>query len=235
MRTRVTLTLVISTAAAAVLAAQAPARPAPAAPRDVKATAPAAPALLPLPPIDQRPEALLQAQQLALAAYPELRQLGMQLRVEDAVSGPVVTFAEASHDSDDIVTLGRPRPAALVVETTIDATDTLTGAVLHGALARSADRRRIRALAFGWTQALDNEGAAFAPSRQAAFVQQLDLERLTPFAGTLTAGRTQFQRGVDDNGLYWEVAATNAAGEVVTLGFEPFGGRLVRFVKGGAQ
>lgn len=222
---------------AATLSAQTPLRQPPVAPPQPPSTPVPAPtpAILPLPPIDQRPEALLQAQQLAFSAYPELRTKALQVRVEEGSGGPIVTYAEAGQDGADLLARSRPRPALLVIETAFDASHTLTRAVLRGALAHSAERRRVRAMASGWSAALDREGAAFAPTRQTKFVDQLDLTMVKPLVGSMTRQGTQFQTGPEQEGLYWEVAATTAAGESVTLGFEPYAGRLVRFVKGGLQ
>jgi hypothetical protein len=38
-----------------------------------------------------------------------------------------------------------------------------------------------------------------------------------------------------EDGLFWEVATTTASRQAVTLGIEPYAGRLVRVVNGGAQ
>jgi hypothetical protein len=64
---------------------------------------------------------------------------------------------------------------------------------------------------------------------------ELDLGLVTPITGTLAVQRTQFQVGLPNDGLHWEVATTSVTGEAVTLGFEPFAGRLVRFARGTAQ
>lgn len=182
-----------------------------------------------------RPVRLMVAQQLAMAAYPELRTRGLQLRVDESGNGSTVTLGFSDRDGADLLALSRPRAAQLVVEGTFDAEDTLVRAVLRGPLAKTKERREVHALASGWTEALEAGGAAFAPTRQAAFVQQLDLAVVRPIAGAVTVQGTQFQRGPAEDGLYWEVAATTAAGEPITLGFEPYAGRLVRFAKGGGQ
>jgi hypothetical protein len=102
-------------------------------------------------------------------------------------------------------------------------------------LAHAAERRRIRALPSGWTEALRAEGALYAPDRRADLLRDLDLPTFAKVLGRLTATGAAFQAGSADDGLYWEVAATSATGSPVTLGFDPFAGRLVRVVMGGAQ
>ena len=77
------------------LAAQTPVGQAPPAPPQPIGAPPPVPRVLPLPPIDERPEVLLQVQQLALSAYPELRRKALQVRVETRSDGPMVTYAEA--------------------------------------------------------------------------------------------------------------------------------------------
>jgi hypothetical protein len=195
---------------------------------------PVVPAIRPPLPAD-RPDRLIAAQQLALTAYPELRQLAAQIRVTEGVDGPTVTFAAAERDRADILALSRPRAALLVVETTFDTQQQLSRALLRGTLAHSAERRRIAALADGWTQALQAEGAQFDPARQAAFAQRLTGADVGRLMGALSIQAVQFQRGSGDEPLYWQVAATTPNGEAMTLAFEPYAGRLVRIVKGGAQ
>jgi hypothetical protein len=196
----------------------------------------------PVPPVSlagplpaDRPVRLLAVQQLAMAAYPELRMRGLQTHVEETAQGATVTIAFAEHDRDTVLALSRPRAVQLVIEGTFDTLDALTGAVLRGMLAHTKERRDIGQRPSGWTQALDNAGAAFSPTNEAAFRQQLDLRVVTPITGTLAVQRTQFQIGLPTDGLYWEVATTSVTGEVVTLGFEPFAGRLVRFARGAAR
>ena len=177
------------------------------------------------------------AQQLAMVAYPEVRTRGLQIRVEEGglgSPGSTVTIGFAERDRDDVVGLSRPRAAQLVVEATFDTADALTRAVLRGPLAHTKERRDVQALPTGWVEALDAAGAAFSPTKQTAFVTQLNLGGLTTIAGALAVRSTQFERGVPEDGMYWEVAATSAAGDV-TLGFEPYAGRLVKFVRGGAR
>src|SRR5260221_7860698 len=145
------------------------------------------------------------AQQLALVAYPEVRMRGLQVRVEEAGGGTTVTIGFAERDRDDVLAQSRPRAAQLVVEATFDAADALTRAVLRGPLAHTKERREVQALPSGWVEALDAAGAAFSPSKQTAFVTQLDLRTLQTIAGTLSVRSTQFQRGVPEDGMYWEV------------------------------
>jgi hypothetical protein len=178
---------------------------------------------------------LQRAQQLAWAAYPELRTQGLQFRIEASdTASPRVTIAFAAHDRDDVVGLSRPREAQLVIAATFDGADGLTGATLGGPLTHAAERRRIRALAGGWTDALKAEGAQYAPDKPAALLRDLNLPSLAKVLGRVTATGASFQAGTAEDGLYWQVAATTASGAAVTLGFEPYKGRLVR-VGGGAQ
>ena len=122
-----------------------------------------------------------------------------------------------------------------MVAATFDAEQRLVSAVLRGPLAYTAERRRVRALETRVAQTLDEEGAAFGPTRRAALLQGLDLTAFDTVLGRLIVGTAQFQPGALEDGLYREVAATTAAGEPVTLGFEPYAGRLVRYAKGGGQ
>jgi hypothetical protein len=179
---------------------------------------------------------LQRAQQLAWAAYPELRTQGLQVRIDGGADpgSTRVTLAFAAHDREDVLGLSRPREAQLVVDATFDGNDGLAGARLSGPLTHAADRRRIRALASGWTEALRAEGATYAPDQQAALLRDLKLASLTTVLGRLTATGAAFQLGTPDDGLYWAVTATTASGAAVTLGFEPYEGRLVR-VGGGGQ
>jgi hypothetical protein len=235
MRTDLVISFAVIMMVALPLAAQTPVGPAPPAPPQPSGTPPPLPRLLPLPPIDQRPEVLLQVQQLALSAYPELRTKALQVRVETGSDGPIVTYAEADQDGDTLIARSRPRGALLVVETSFDSTHTLTRAILRGALAHSAERRRVRALTSEWSAALDREGAAFPPAKQATFVNQIDLRGVKSLLGSLTRQAVQFEIGPEEEGLYWRVATSSASGETIALDYEPFGGRLVRVVKGGIQ
>jgi len=178
---------------------------------------------------------LQRAQQLAWAAYPELHAQGLQFRIDgtDAASTRV-TIGFAAHDRADVLGLSRPREAQLVVAATFDGADALTGATLGGPLTHAAERRRIRALASGWTDALRAEGASYPPDQPAALLRDLNLASLATVLGRLTATGASFQAGTADDGLYWQVAATTPSGAAVTLGFEAYRGRLVR-VGGGAQ
>ena len=178
---------------------------------------------------------LQRAQQLAWAAYPELRQQGLQFRIDASETAtPRVTIGFAAHDRADVLGLSRPREAQLVVAATFDGADALTGATLGGPLTHAAERRRIRALASGWTDALRAEGASYPPDQPATLLRDLNLRSLATVLGRLTAKGASFQAGTADDGLYWQVAATTPSGAAVTLGFEPYRGRLVR-VGGGAQ
>jgi hypothetical protein len=181
-----------------------------------------------------RPTRLIAAQQLALAGYPELRAQGLQLRV-DGAGETRITLGFASRDRDDVLGLSRPREAQLVVDATFDLNDTITAAVLRGPLAKVAERRRIRALASGWTEALRAEGATYAPDKPDDLLRDLNLAAFTKVLGRLTRTGASFQAGTAEDGLYWEVSATSATGAPVTLGFEPYNGRLVRFATGGGQ
>jgi hypothetical protein len=198
---------------------------------------PLTPTAIPAPlelPAD-RPLRLIAAQQLAMAAYPELRTRGLQLRVETTTTGATVTFGFAARDRADVRGASRPREAQLIVEAAFDGEDRIAAAVLRGRLARSAERRRIRALTTGIAEALEADGALFPPTKRAALLERLGLRAFDRVLGSLTAGSATFQQGSVDEGLYWEVATTSASGEPVSLGFEPYAGRLVRVVKGGAQ
>jgi hypothetical protein len=178
---------------------------------------------------------LQRAQELAWAAYPELRQQGLQFRIDASETAtPRVTIGFAAHDRADVLGLSRPREAQLVVAATFDGADALTGATLGGPLTHAAERRRIRALASGWTDALRAEGASYPPDQPAALLRDLNLASLATVLGRLTATGASFQAGTADDGLYWQVAAATPSGAAVTLGFEPYRGRLVR-VGGGAQ
>ena len=218
---------VLVVVAVAGLAAQPPPSPPATQPRP---GAPVAASSVPPPRPADRPVRLLAAQQLAMGAYPEVRTRGLQIRVEEAGGGTTVTIGFAEQDRDTILALSRPRAAQLVVEATFDAADALTRAVLRGPLAHTKERREAQARPGDWAQALEDDGAAFPPAKQAAFVQQLDLGVARTVAGWLAVRRTRFQRGVPEDGMYWEVAATSAAGDV-TLGFEPYAGRLVKVVR----
>ena len=188
----------------------------------------------PQAPPQEHPTRLLAAQQLALVAYPELRTEGLQLRVDGAGESRI-TLGFASHDRDDVLGLSRPREAQLVVEATFDAQDALTGAVMRGRLAKVAERRRLRAMAGGWTETLRAEGAKYGPDRRAELLRDLDLPALAKVLGRLTRTGATFQGGAGDEGMYWEVRATSATGAPVTLAFEPYNGRLVRIASGGGQ
>jgi hypothetical protein len=170
-----------------------------------------------------------------MTAYPELRTRGLQLRVETTESGSTVTFGFAERDRADVLGASRPRAAQLVVEATFDGDDRISAAVLRGRLAKTAERRRIRALTSDIAQALDAEGALFGPTRREALLQRVNLGAFERVLGRLTVASAAFQQGTSDDGLYWELATTTASGEPVTLGFEPYAGRLVRVVKGGAK
>jgi len=182
-----------------------------------------------------RPERLLAVQQLAFAAYPELRTQGLQLRVESSSAGATVTFGFAQADRDTVLAVSRPRAAVLVIEATFDSQERLTRAVLRGTLAHLKERREARASGTDVARVLEDGGASFPPSKRAAFLQQLNLQVVKALAGTLTATDTTFQNGTTELPLYWEVSATSPLGDRVTLGFEPYAGRLVKFVRGGGQ
>jgi hypothetical protein len=185
-------------------------------------------------PLD-RPTRLMTVQALAWAAYPELRTPGLQLRAEEGASAATITIGVAERDRDTVLALSRPRAAMLVIEATFDAANTLTRALLRGTLAHTAERRRVKALTTGVAQTLDAEGAAFGPTQQVALLDTLDLAGLRPFTGAVAVQGAVFQRDASDDGVFWQVAATTATGEAVTLGFEPYAGRLVRFARGGGQ
>jgi hypothetical protein len=185
-------------------------------------------------PPQAQPTRLLAAQQLALTAYPELRSEGLQLRIDGAGESRI-TLGFASRDRDDVLGLSRPREAQLVMEAAFDAQDVLTGAVMRGRLAKVAERRRVRTMGGGWTEALRAEGAKYGPDRRAELLRDLDLLALRQVLGALTRTGANFQMGTGDDGLYWEVTATSATGAPVTLGFEPYNGRLVRIATGGGQ
>jgi hypothetical protein len=188
------------------------------------------------PPVVNPPARLIAAQQLAMAAYPELRGSGLQVRVDPRADGSTtITFGPAPQDGDTLLARSRPRTAVLVIDATFDAQDRLTRAMLRGPLARTKERREARAAGTDIGQALESRGAAYPPTQRAAFLQQLDLGAFTGITGALTASGATFQTGTGDDGLYWEVPATSALGEPVTLGFEPYAGRLVTFVRGGGQ
>lgn len=182
----------------------------------------------------QHPTRLMAAQQLALAAYPELRTEGLQLRV-DGNDESRITLGFASPDREDILGVSRPREAQLVMDTTFDTQDRLTGAVMRGPLAKVAERRRVRGMASGWTERLRADGAKYGPDRRAELLRDLDLPALAKVLGKLTRTGASFQMGASEDGLYWEVSATSAGGTPVTLGFEPYNGRLVRVATGGGQ
>jgi hypothetical protein len=188
------------------------------------------------PPAVNPPARLIAAQQLAMAAYPELRGSGLQVRVDSRPDGSTtITFGPAPQDGDTLLARSRPRTAVLVIDAAFDAQDRLTRAVLRGPLARTKERREARGAGTDIGQALETRGAAYPPTQRAAFLQQLDLDSLTLITGALTASGATFHTGTGDEGLYWEVPATSAVGEPVTLGFEPYAGRLVTFVRGGGQ
>jgi len=216
-------------------------RPSPAIPAQPPGTQPlpGAPRALPVPPPlllpADRPDQLIAVQQLALAAYPELRTRGLQVRVEAATGTSTITIGFAERDRDTILEASRPRAAMLVIEATFDTQQTLTRALLRGILAHTAERRRVKALTTGVAQTLAAEGAVFGPGDQAALLQQLDLRPVTALVGPLTVQGAQFTQDASDDGVFWTVTATTQAGETVTLGFEPYIGRLVRFARGAAQ
>jgi hypothetical protein len=188
------------------------------------------------PPDVNSPARLIAAQQLAMAAYPELRGSGLQIRVDPRGDGSTtITFGPALQDGDTLLARSRPRTAVLVIDAAFDAQDRLARAVLRGPLARTKERREARGAGTDIGQALEATGAAYPPTQRAAFLQQLDLGALTGITGVLTASGATFQTGTGENGVYWEVPATSALGEPVTLGFEAYGGRLVAFVRGGGQ
>jgi hypothetical protein len=207
--------------------------------------APTAPPVVSSPPVSptplypplpaDRPERLMAAQQLALTAYPELRARGLQLRVEESVAGPTVTIGFAARDRDTVLAVSRPREAQLVIEATFDPQNALTQALLRGTLAHTKERRDLKALTIGLADALDAQGAAFGPANRAALLQQLDLPSLRPLLGALTVQTAEFHQDATDDGVFWQVAATGAGGESLTLGFEPYAGRLVRVSRGAAQ
>jgi hypothetical protein len=198
---------------------------------------PGAPPTVPVAPRPPKPanapDRLMTAQQLAFAAYPELRTQGLQIRVDESASGSTVTFGFATTDRDTILAVSRPREAQLVIEASFDAQNALSRALLRGTLAHTKERRQLKALTTGLADALDAGGAAFGPAKSAALLQQLDLTSLTPVLGALAVQSATFQQDASDDGIYWRVAATGAAGESLTLGFEPYQGRLVRFARGG--
>jgi hypothetical protein len=182
----------------------------------------------------ERPQRLTAVLELAMAAYPEVRTQGLQLRV-DGADGERVTIGFASRDRDDILGVSRPRDAQLVVDATFDAADALKGATLRGPLAKVAERRRIRGLGGNWTEALRAEGAAYGPDKRIELLRDLNLPAFAKVLGRLTRKNAAFQLGAADDGPYWEVTATSSSGAPVTLGFEPYKGRLVKVATGGAQ
>jgi hypothetical protein len=186
-----------------------------------------------LPPQAQ-PTRLLAAQQLALTAYPELRTEGLQMRV-DGAGDSRITLGFAAHDRDDVLGLSRPREAQLVMEAAFDAQDVLTAAVMRGRLAKVPERRRLRGLGGGMADALRAEGAKYGPDRRAELLRDLDLPSLRQVLGALTRTGASFQPGNEGDGPYWAIEATSATGGPVTLGFEPYNGRLVRIATGGGQ
>jgi hypothetical protein len=182
-----------------------------------------------------RPGRLMTAQQLAWAAYPELRTRGLQVRVDETTSGPTITIGFAERDREDVLGLSRPREAQLVIEAAFDASDALTSTVLRGPLTHAAERRRVRALPGGWTETLRAEGAVYGPDQRAKLLRDLPLTELAPVLGRLRASDAAFQNGAVDEGPYWAVTGTGASGSPVTLGFEPYAGRLVRVTLGGGR
>jgi hypothetical protein len=177
---------------------------------------------------------LLKAQQLAFVAYPELRRIPTQMRVEERDGQLIVTYGEARQDREGLLALSRPREALVVIELTVDAAGALGSARLRGVLAKTAERRRIRAVPTAWTEALAREGARFTPTRRAQLLEQIDVAGLRRLLGTLQVQDASFQTGTAEDGLYWEVTGT-AGGAPVRLAFEPFEGRLIRIVRGGGQ
>jgi hypothetical protein len=181
------------------------------------------------------PKRLLAVQQLALAAYPELRNRGLQVRVEETTSGETITFGFDDRDRNTILEMSRPREAQLVIDTVFDAQDAVQTALLRGMLAHTKQRRQMKAVTTGLADALTADGAAFGPKNGAALVQKVDLTSLQPLLGTLTVNAPVFTQDATDDGLFWQVGATNATGQSLTLGFEPYLGRLVRLTRGGGQ
>ena len=178
----------------------------------------------------------MQIQRFVWDAYPELTTTGVQMRVDDSGTEVSVTFGEAVNDRDDLLGLSRPRTASLVGTFTFDAAAVLQKATLEGPLTHVAERRRIQALASGWTAALEAEQAHYAPTEQTALLQRAQVA-MPPAAvvGTLQLEGAQFTRGTPDEPLYWEVTATGPTGEPIQLGYEPYLGRLIRFerIEGG--
>jgi hypothetical protein len=215
------------------LAAQTPIGPSPPAPPQPSGPTGPVPRLVTLPLIDQRTEVLLQVQQLTLCAHSELRTKALQVSRQTRSDGSIVTYAEADPDGDTLIARSRARALLLVTKRSFDAAHTLTRVIFHGSLAHFAEQRHVRTLTGDWTATPDCEGAAFAPAKQAAFLNQLDLRGVKALLGLLPRQAVRFLNGTEDDSLYWEVTATAATGEA--LGFEPYASRLVRFAKGGVQ
>ncbi len=225
---RILITLSLASVLTVAITAQRPAQPPP--PQPSREPSPR-----PVSPPAMQPERLLQAHALALAAYPELARRGVQTRVEETAARTVITFGEAQPDRDDLMALSRPRAAQLVIEAAFDGANQLQRATLRGLLAHVPERRRIRALDGGWAAALDAGGARFGPARQAALLDQLDLRAVRRLFGSMRVENARFEAGAGDDALYWDVTALDPGGEVVHLGFEPFGGRLVKVQRGGVR
>jgi hypothetical protein len=51
----------------------------------------------------------------------------------------------------------------------------------------------------------------------------------------MTVADAVFEAGEGDDALTWAVSAAGVNGEIVRLGYEPYSGRLVKIVRGGAQ
>lgn len=193
------------------------------------------PAAPPLAVPTNIPKRLMAVQQLAWAAYPELRTRGLQMRVEETASGETVTFGFADQDRPTILAVSRPREAQLVIEAAFDAQDAVHSALLRGMLAHTKERRQMKTVTTGLADALSADGAAFGPANGVALLQHIDLKSLQPLLGTLTINAPVFTHDATDDGLFWQVPTTSAIGEQLTLGFEPYLGRLVRLTRGGGQ
>jgi hypothetical protein len=174
-------------------------------------------------------------QQLAFAAYPELRTRGLQVRLEETASGETITFGFDDQDGKTILELSRPREAQLVIDTVFDSQDAVHTALLRGTLAHTKERRQMKTVTTSLADALSADGAAFGPGNGAVLMQKLDLKSLQPMLGTLTLSAPVFTQDATDDGLFWQVGATDATGQSVTLGFEPYLGRLVRLTRGGGK
>jgi hypothetical protein len=170
------------------------------------------------------PRSVLEAQELLVAAYPELREGRMAWRVEPTTSGVAVEAAPARLSFD------APPPLALVAATLLADEEgrvqelRVAGALIDAARAKLVGRS---------SSAPTNARAKFPPDDPDALESLVPAGLQARLGAPTVRERTFRTEGSEDEAQTWrvEVESPDVVPVRYTLVFEPFEGRLLSVVR----